>query len=278
MRCDTDGGPEFANAAFRGLLARYGIEHVIKDPNDYQALATLDRAIGVVKRMLQRKHDAKGGTWVDNLPGEIWAYNNTEQGGINAVPGDLTDDNVFSLKMQAAEDLGDNTELLEKRREKLESEGGYRIYEPKGKLKGLRRRIDTHTWSRAIHQVKDFPAPGIVEDTEGEETLTKFAKPVPLDSSRLVEKQAAPPPQNLEPFAKMLAGTLPGQGQSFSKAHKELKTRVGFSTDLTMAKLTFKDFVAKFPQHLRVHDGRIYSVAPAAKPAPPAPAKAAPLF
>ncbi len=99
MRCDTDGGPEFANAAFRGLLARYEIEHVIKDPKDYQALATLDRAIGIVKRMLQRKHDAKGGTWVNNLPGTILAYNNTEHGGIDAEPADVTDDNVFNLKM-----------------------------------------------------------------------------------------------------------------------------------------------------------------------------------
>ena len=200
------------------------------------------------------------------------------------MPGDLTDDNVFSLKMQAAEDLGDNTELLEKRRTKLEKEGGYRIYEPKGKLKGLRRRIDTHTWSREVHEVKDFPAPGIVEDTEGTRTLTKFAKPVPWDSSRIVEKQAAPAPTNLEPFAKMLGGTLPGQGQSFSQAAKELKAQAGFSDARKMAKLTFKEFVTKFPQYLRVHDGRIYSVAPkaaaaakpAAKAAPAAPAAPAP--
>ncbi len=64
----------------------------------------------------------------------------------------------------------------------------------------------------------------------------------------------------LDPFAMKLRDSLPGRGQSFSQAAKELKAQAGFSDALKIAKLTFHEFVKKFPQHLRVHDGRIFSV------------------
>ncbi len=94
---------------------------------------------------------------------------------------------------------------------------------------GLRRRIDAPTWSREIHEVKDFPAPGVVTDTEGKQTLTKFARPVPRDSSHLEEKQAAPVPAQLEPFAQKLRDSLTNRGQAFSQAVKEPRAQAGFS-------------------------------------------------
>ena len=166
QRLDTDGGPEFANEAFRGLMLRYKIEHVIKDPKDYQALAITDRAIGIVKRMLKRRQEAKGGSWLNNLDATIHAYNNSDHGGIGTEPSQLTDDRIFSLKKEAAEDLVENTKIIQKRQEKLESAGAYRTHEPNARLKGPKQRIDANTWSRQPHQVRSFPAPGIVEDTE----------------------------------------------------------------------------------------------------------------
>jgi hypothetical protein len=259
-RLDTDGGPEFANQQFKALVASKNIEHVIKDPKDYQALATLDRAGGVVKKMLKRRQDAKGGSWLSNLDAVIEAYNNTDHGGIDAEPGDLSDDKIFSLKKQAAEALQENTEMLENRKQKLEAEGTYRVHQPKSRG-GLRRRIDANTWSREIHQVTGFPQPGVVEDSEGKKTLTKFAKPVPSDSSALAPKPKPRQPENLEPFAQQLRTMLPTRGTSFQQAAKLLKRREqGFKDALRMSGLTFAQFVQRFPGIISVRDGKIYGV------------------
>ena len=259
QRLDTDGGPEFVNATFRALILRYKIEHVIRNPNDTQALATLDSAIGTVKRMMQRMRDAKGGSWLTNLSAAIHAYNNTEHGGIDAEPAHITDNDILSLKKEAAEELQENTELIRKRQTKLEKEGGYRAHVPKEGLKGLRRRIDANTWSREVHQVSRFPAPGIVEDTQGNRTLTKFAKPVPWDTSQLAEREPRRPPDDLEPYAKRLRDRIPARGYTFSRAARELKHIEGARDAMKMARLSFGQFVTKFPTMLRTHDGRVYS-------------------
>ena len=255
---DTDGGPEFVNATFKALVLRYKIDHVIRDPNDTNALATLDRAIGVVKRMLQRMHDSKGGSWLTNLDATIDAYNNTEHGGIDAEPAHITDNDVFSLKKEAAEDLQENTAILRKRQAKLEKEGGYRTHMPKEGIKGLRRRIDANMWSHQVHEVASFPAPGMVQDDQGKRTLTKFAKPVPWDSSQLAAKEQHKP-DDLEPYAKQLGNKIPTKGFTFTQAARELKNIEGAKDALKMAKLSFGQFVAKFPAMLRTHDGRIYN-------------------
>ena len=259
-RLDTDGGPEWKNQSFRALLARYKIEHVIKDPKDYQALATLDRAGGVVKKMLQRRREAKGGTWLSNLDATIEAYNNTEHGGIDAEPGQLTDDRIFSLKKQAAEELQENTTLLQKRKDKLENDGNYRVHQPKENLKGLRRRIDAITWSREVRQVAGFPEPGVVEDAEGNRTLTKFAKPVPSDSSKLAPQPQPRPPDNLKRFAEKLRTILPSRGATFSQAAKLMKNEPGFKDALSLARRAFAQFVQRFPNLISVRDGRLYGV------------------
>ena len=259
-RLDTDGGPEFANQAFRALLARYKVEHVIKDPKDYQALATLDRAGGVVKKMLQRRREAKGGTWRSNLESVIEAYNSTDHGGIDAEPGQLTDDRIFSLKKQAAEELQENTQLLEKRKNKLEKDGNYRVHQPKENLKGLRRRIDANTWSREVRQVAGFPEPGVVEDAEGNKTLTKFVKPVPSDTSKLAPQPQQGPPDSLNRFAEKLRTILPSRGTSFGQAAKLLKKEPGFKDALSMARIPFAQFVQRFPSLINVRDGKLYAV------------------
>ena len=41
---DTDGGSEMTNGGFKALMARYKIDHVVKDPDDKQGISTVDRA------------------------------------------------------------------------------------------------------------------------------------------------------------------------------------------------------------------------------------------
>ncbi len=44
QRLDTDGGPEFNKASFKALMARYKIEHVVKDVDDRNAISIVDRS------------------------------------------------------------------------------------------------------------------------------------------------------------------------------------------------------------------------------------------
>ena len=87
----------------------------------------------------------------------------------------------------------------------------------------MRARIDSNTWSKAIHKVHVFTAPGIVKDSNGNETLTKFTKPIPSDSSKIhVSKDP------LEPFAIKLQSILTGP-KSVSQAAEELKLILEFN-------------------------------------------------
>ena len=250
----TDGGPEWDNQDFKNLCNRYSIEHIIKAPNDFHVIATLDRAIGVLKKIIQRIQITQGGNWLTILDRAVNAYNNTENGTTKAEPKSVTDDEAFKMKQKAAVDLAHNTQLIRKRQDKLTNEGSYRIHSPGKQLKGLRQRIDANTWSKEIHQVKDFPAPGVVRDTNDIKTLTKFARPVPSDSSTLFATV-----DTMEPYAIRLKNILTGP-KNMGQAAKEMKKEVGFTQTLKENKLTFRDFVKKYPRHIRINDGRIYPV------------------
>jgi hypothetical protein len=253
QRLDTDGGPEWNNASFKSLMARYKINHVVKDTDDRNAIATVDRAIGTIKRALKRREIAKGGNWLSNLDATVAGYNKTEHGAINTAPTDMTDDVIFSLRKEAAENFADNSAMIQKRQDKLE--GGYRVHIPgKG---GLKRRTDANTWSSDIHQVSSFPAPGIVQDTDGIRTLTKLTRPVPADSSATARTQT-PQHTQLEPYAHKIRDFL-GSGMALGQTSKEMKRRdPQFPGALKANKTSFKEFVQMFPKLLRVHDGKIY--------------------
>jgi hypothetical protein len=252
-RLDTDGGSEWTNASFKSLMARFKITHVVKDVEDRNAIATVDRAIGTIKRALKRRGIAKGGNWLSNLDATVAGYNKTEHGAINTAPTDMTGEVIFSLKKEAAENFADNSSMIQKRQDKLE--GGYRVHIPvKG---GLKRRADANTWSSGIHQVSSFPAPGIVQDTAGIRTLTKLTRPVPADSSATAQTQT-PQHTQLEPYAHKIRGFI-GSGKGFAQTSKEMKRRdPQFPGALKANKISFKDFVQMFPQLLRIHKGKIY--------------------
>ena len=77
----------------------------------------------------------------------------------------------------------------------------------------------------------------------------------------MAAQQEPPPPDNMEPFATHLRNTLPARGQSFGQAAKELKRRPGFTDALKASRMSFREFVLKFPRHVRVHEGRLYGLA-----------------
>jgi hypothetical protein len=254
-RLDTDGGPEFNNASFKSFLAKWKVNHVIKDAQDRNAIAIVDRAIGTIKRALKRREIAKGGNWLSNLDMAVAGYNKTEHGAINTAPADMTDEAIFSLRKEAAVNFAENSDMIQKRQDKLQAQGGYRVHIPH--KTGLTARTDVNTWSSDIRQVSSFPAPGIVQDTEGNRTLTKLTRPVPADSSATARTQT-PQHTQLEPYARKIRDFL-GGGMALGQTSKEMKRRdPQFPGALKANKTSFKDFVQMFPQHLRVHDGKIY--------------------
>ena len=255
---DTDGGSEWTNGGFKALMARYKIDHVVKDPDDRNAISTVDRAISTIKRAIARRQASKGGSWLSQLDAAVDGYNKSEHSAIHSVPKDMTDDVIFALKKQAAEDLDQNTSMIQKRQEKLTKAGGYRVHIPN--KEGLKQRTDAQTWSADIRDVVSFPAPGVVQDSDGNRTLTKLARPVPRDSSAVAPARVPQPPTPLEPYARSLRNFL-GPGKTYGQAAKEMKRRdPAFPATLKESRLSFKDFVASFPQLLRIHEGRILPV------------------
>ena len=258
MRCDTDGGPEFISTNFKALMAQHNIEHVVKDSEDLNAIATIDAAIASLKRAIKRRREQHGGTWLDHLDAAVKGYNSTPHSATEAPPNDMSDDIIFSERKEAAENMADNERQIDTRRKRLEKDGGFRSY--MGKKKGLKRRIDEPTWSKEIHEVAGFPAPGKVVNEKGKEFLTKLVKPVPLDSSAQAEESPARAPilDTLRPYALALRDLL-GKGKTPGVAVRELKARKpNFSSALSAVNLSFSAFVDKFPDLIRHKGGKLH--------------------
>jgi len=153
--------------------------------------------------------------------------------------------------------LQDNTDQMMKRQKALEKAGGFRTFI--AKPKGLKRRIDDATWSRDIHEIKGYPTPASVEDTQGNTFKTKVVKPVPINSSTLASGSIGPSTTaaDLRGYATTLRDLLGGKGKTMGDALRQLKVkRPNFS--LNANNLSFQAFVAKFPSLLRVQNGQVF--------------------
>jgi hypothetical protein len=257
-RLDTDGGTEWSAAVFRALCASNKIEHVIKDPDDQRGIATVDAAIGSLKRDIRRRQEQDGGSWLDHLEEATAGHNERPHSATNAVPNAMSDSNIFSERKKARENMEHNMRGTDTRKQQLKQAGGFRTHIPR--KTGLKRRVDQAAWSKDIKEVKGFPAPGLVEDSKGGTYRTKLVKAVPLDSS----KQAQPPPpkatvvDSLRPFAKALQALL-GRGRVPGAALRMLKTRKSGITDaLNVSSLSFNAFVDKFPDLITRRAGKLY--------------------
>jgi len=152
---DTDGGTEFTSGAFKNVMVSAGIEHTIKDATDRNGIATVDSAIGSIKRKIKRLIEKDGGSWLDHIDKAVKIHNSTEHSATGAPPEDMDADHRFSERKEMAEDMQDNTDQMRKRQKALEKAGGFRNFI--AKPKGLKRRVDDATWFREIHEVKGFP-------------------------------------------------------------------------------------------------------------------------
>ncbi len=255
----SDNGTEFTNTNFKALCTKYNIQQFFKTQLTHD-IGTLDRAIGVWKQIIQRISNAKGGSWYSHSDKATSIYNETENGTTNAAPNEVSTDPIkrFDMRAQAGINSIHNTKLIQKRKDKLIKEGSFRIHQPNTKLSGLRQRIDSNQWSKDKFSITGFPDPGFIEDEFNRIYPTKLVLPIPKDSSNLYIK----PEDKLKPFAEQLRNMLL-DGNLFTtikltQAGKDMKKINNFTETLKKNKLSFKQFVFRYPEILKLEEGMIF--------------------
>ncbi|MBM3300223.1 MAG: transposase family protein [Deltaproteobacteria bacterium] len=178
---DTDHGNEFTGA-FKDYLQEERIRHNVSDVRNKNARATLDAAIKGIRQQIARISVAEDRRdWASFLTRAIEAHNTTEHSSlIGRAPYQIhwDDDAKFNLRYKAAEDLKHNSDLIERRGQRLQQEGGFRNEEP---IKNKFERAFTPHFEGKVHPVSKVIGP-TVYDEEGKPYPTRHVLPVERSS------------------------------------------------------------------------------------------------
>ena len=219
-RLDTDSGSEFTGA-FAKLLEDKDVWHVVKDPQDTNALAPLDRAIQTLKQAIFRRVVGdEDSNWAGNLQRTVDGYNESVHSALQGrTPEEVPDDKElqFSLRRQNAESAVHNSEVIHARDKKLIEEGGFRVRDPKRTFE----RSFQPKFGDETHQVVHAQE-GIVLDDEGRVYRSKFVRAVPSSSQSvtlntktlrggnvLIQRKNV---ENLEAYKRRLLDFVPPEG------------------------------------------------------------------
>ena len=179
-RLDTDSGTEFTGP-FQKLLEEEDVFHVVKDPQDVNGLAPLDRAIQSLKQaMFRRVVGDEDPDWAANLQKTVDGYNETIHGALQGrAPEEVPDDQElqFSLRRENAEAAVHSANVIKARDDKLLGLGGFRVKDPKRTF----ARSFQPRYGDEVHQVV-HAQDGIVLDTKGEVYRSKLTQAVPSSS------------------------------------------------------------------------------------------------
>ena len=173
----SDLGAEFGQL-FQKALQNQGIDTHQKEAQDKNAIATLDVAIGNLKKAMARDaRTNKTNDWAGRLEKVTRGQNN--------IPNDAYLEGVAPNKVAGSPDLRGylreknaaftkhNQMRIEKRDDKLTKAGAFRVADQKGKF----ARGHKPGWSTEIHHVESVRG-ATVADTKGNKFLTKFTLPV----------------------------------------------------------------------------------------------------
>ena len=178
---DTDHGNEFTGA-FRDYLQDERIRHNVSDARNKNARATLDAAIKNIRQQIARISVAEDRRdWASFLQRALEAHNKTEHSSlIGRAPYQIhwDRDAQFNLRYKAAQDLQHNSELIERRGQRLLQEGGFRNEEP---IKNKFERAFTPHYEGKAHAVAKVLGP-TVYDEEGRGYPTRHVLPVERSS------------------------------------------------------------------------------------------------
>ena len=183
---DSDSGAEYTSKAFTDVLERMKIGHIVGSPKDKNKLAVIDRAIGTLKRAIL----IGKGAWADKLDAAVKGYNAAPQSHLLDVAPDNADGNAeltFHLQKQAAQDIRQNSDAIQKRKTALEKTNTFRA---ETDYKGFRRRAGQATHSGEVHKVASVEG-STVTDTKDKTFPTKFVAPVAAGSESVTTAASA---------------------------------------------------------------------------------------
>ena len=249
---NTDKGSEFTSREFQTMLDRRKIQHELKAAlND---IATVDRAMGVIKSMLARRQAEMDGDWLTHLPAVVDAYNKLDNRSLHEhspseVQGD--DELRFQLRMENANKRAENVAQANDRQEKLEEKGAFRtLKEPLA----FKRRAGIPNWSSEVHKVQAVGAK-IVTDTEGKDHNIRLVLPVSSESTvpgQTFTGGSAPRDERrqvlsrrfLQPLKEIVARAV---SINMSQASKLMMQKEGFKKTLSELRMNFKTCVQLWP-------------------------------
>ena len=164
-RLDTDAGLEFTGP-FLKLLDEKNILHVIKDTEDPNTLAPIDRVIGTLKRSIFRRVVGdEDKDWAANLHKTVDGYNATIHSSLQGRPPDDVEDDQelqFSLRRANSEAMVHNANVIRHRDAKLTEKGAFRVQDPKRPF----IRSYHPRYGDAVHDVAKVED-GLVTDAQG---------------------------------------------------------------------------------------------------------------
>ena len=235
----SDLGPEF-QGAFKQMLQAKGIEVYTKRKEDINAIATIDTAIGQLKKALARD-TRKVGTddWASRLEKVTQGQNNNPIDdyleGVPPAKVSSSPDLIRLLKDKNARYADYNHQRVEKRARTLEDAGQFRGMEDMGGK-------FTRGFKPKFGEVRHVKAIGgaVVVDSEGKDHLTKFVLPVSDTTNdagpRRIEQRGsaltdATRRARLQPYANELISFLRRQGHAVTAAtaSKHLREQAGFT-------------------------------------------------
>tara|TARA_B100000497_G_C7649148_1_gene390448 strand:+ start:73 stop:1449 length:1377 start_codon:yes stop_codon:yes gene_type:complete len=251
----SDLGSEF-QGPFKRLLEAKGVEVYTKRKEDINAIATIDTAIGNLKKALVR--DArKVGTddWASRLEKVTKGQNNNPiDEYLEGMPPSNVSTNpdlIDVLKQKNASYSEFNQKRVAKRAQRLEETGQFRIMEDMGGAftRGFKPRFGE------VRQVNEIQGATVL-DNKNQDHLTKFVLPITstdndLGPRRIEQRgsqtQDAARRARLQPFADELVRFLQRKGSAVTTAtaSKHLREQPGFEAAMRNVR-TFGAFVNLF--------------------------------
>ena len=259
---NTDKGGEFTGNAFQVALRDLKIRHRLKDPQDRNAIATVDVAIANLKKALFRTGDDGIANWAERLDKVVAGINKTPHDHLHgSAPNDVKDkpELQYFLQKEASQDLKHNADLIHKRAEKLQNDGAFRTQEAQGNFaRGFKPRF-----SDKVHKIVAIEGATVI-DQDGKSFPTKLIQSVPSVSkdanlSRFARGGSAATSERqrnllMSHAQRLLQKITPGRTLRRIDALKFLGS--DFKRDAQLAKLNMKkalvNFVNLFPEKLKI--------------------------
>ena len=235
----SDLGPEFQGPFAEALKAK-GIEVFQKRKEDINGIATIDTAIGYLKKALVRD-TRKVGTddWASRLQKVTQGQNNNPiDEYLEGMPPSNVRNNPDLIQVLKEKNVGYskyNHKRVEKRAAKIEETGQFRIMEDMGGkfTRGFKPKFGE------VRQVKEMQGATVV-DNKDKDHLTKFVLPISDTTNdtgpRRIEQRGsqltdATRRERLRPYANELVNFLRRQGKAVTTAtaSKHLREQAGFA-------------------------------------------------